>query len=336
MPKAVITGVSGQDGRLLARLLLDKGYSVVGISRNVTAAAALPAMPQDARMRLIEARLDSEDEIAALLGDHQPGEIYNLASQSSPELSWKRPLETGEATGMSAHRLFEAVHRHRLPCRIYQASSSEMFGDFTTAPQDENTPYRPVNLYAAAKVYAHHVAHIYRDALGLFVSCGILFNHESPLRGMGYLTQRIAYGVACASCGISESPLLNADGKPIVTGGKLLLGKLDAQRDWGSARDYVHAMWLMLQHPVADDFVIGTGLLRSVGDLCEIAYRTENLDWRDHVRTDPSRLRPADTGVRVADPRRARERLGWAPRNTIESTLAEMIAIHIAALRGSR
>lgn len=336
MPKAVITGVSGQDGRLLAKLLLDKGYSVVGTSRNATAAAVLPAMPLDASFRLIQAPLDSEDEIAVLLDEYRPDEIYNLASQSSPEVSWKLPLETGEATGMSAHRLFEAVHRHQFRCRIYQASSSEMFGDRTTTPQNENTPFRPVNPYAAAKVYAHQVARIYRDTLGVFVSCGILFNHESPLRGMSYLTQRIAYGAACASCHVSESPLLNADGTPVVTGGKLLLGNLDAQRDWGSARDYVRAMWLILQDPVADDFVIGTGKLRSVGDLCEIAYRTAGLDWRDHVRTDPRRFRPADTGPRVADPRRARERLGWSPRDTIESVLAEMIAVHSAALKAAR
>jgi GDPmannose 4,6-dehydratase len=288
-------------------------------------------MPRGSRLELAPAP-EGDEALHRLLRERRPDEIYNLASQPSPELSWRQPLETGVATGLSAHRLFEAVRGIGLASRVYQASSSEMYGDCPAPTQNEDTPFRPVNPYAVAKVYAHHMARIYRETLGVYVACGILFNHESTLRGMGYLTQRIAHGAACASRGIAESRLRNADGTPVVTGGKLLLGNLDAQRDWGSARDYVRAMWMMVQAPQAADYVIGTGKLRTVRDLCEFAYRSVGLDWREHVRSDDRLRRPADTGVRVADATRARTVLGWTPVDTIESVLEEMIAMHVAAL----
>ena len=332
MPKALITGVTGQDGRLLSAWLLERGYDVVGTTRSIARARQLHGMPSHASFSLVESSLASCDDVAALLADARPDEIYNLASQSSPVLSWECALETGDASGMSAHRLFEAARRVHAKGRIYQASSSEMFGGCEQTPQNEKTPLLPLSPYAAAKVYAHQVARIYRDTLGLFIACGILFNHESTLRSMHYLTQHVAYGAACARLGIVDSVDADHDGTPIVVGGKLLLGNLAAKRDWGAARDYVHAMWLMLQHPDPDDFVVGTGKLRSVAELCEIAYRCVDLDWRDHVRSDPRRLRPADSGIRVADARRAHEQLGWTASHTIESVLREMIAFHIEAL----
>jgi GDPmannose 4,6-dehydratase len=332
MPRALITGVTGQDGRLLSAWLLDRGYEVVGITRGAARARRLRGMPSHASFSLVESSLAAYDDVAALLADQRPDEIYNLASQSSPVLSWQAPLETGDASGMSAHRLFDAARRVHPRARIYQASSSEMFGGCEQTPQNERTPLLPLSPYAAAKVYAHQTARIYRDTLGLFIACGILFNHESTLRPMHYLTQHIAYGAACARLGIADAVDADHDGAPIVADGKLLLGNLAAKRDWGAAQDYVRAMWLMLQQDVADDFVVGTGKLRSVAELCEIAYRSVDLDWRDHVRSDPRRLRPADSGARVADPRRAREQLGWSASHTIESVLREMIAFHIEAL----
>jgi GDPmannose 4,6-dehydratase len=332
---ALITGVTGQDGRLLARRLLDRGYRVVGVSRNAAAARDVPSMPADARFVLVESPQDSEAEFARLLSDHAPDEVYNLGSQSSPEVSWRLPLETGDATGMGAHRLFDAVRRGNFRCRVYQASSSEMYGDSALSPQDEATPMHPVNPYAAAKVYAHHVARIYRESFGQFIACGILFNHESPLRPMRYLTQRITYGAACAKLGIVQSPMRNADGTPVVDGGWLSLGNLDAQRDWGAAVDYVEAMRRNLQHDDPGEFVIGTGIARSVRDLCEIGYGLAGLDWREHVRSDARLLRPADSGPKVANPHKAMRVLGWSPTTTIESVLEEMVALHLASLESS-
>jgi len=237
---------------------------------------------------------------------------------------------------MGAHRLFEAVRRFAPKCRVYHASSSEMFGAVLESPQNEDTPFNPANPYAAAKVYAHEMAHVYRRSYGMFIACGILFNHESPLRRMNFLTQKVAYGAACAKLGISDSHLLNEEGEPVVRSGMLALGNLDAARDWGHARDYVEAMRRMNQHGQPDDFVVGTGTLRTVRDLCKTAYGYVGKDWRDHVTTDPRFLRPSETGATVADASKARRELDWTPTITFDAMIAEMVDAQVAALHGAR
>jgi GDPmannose 4,6-dehydratase len=335
MPRrALITGVTGQDGRLLARELLQMGYAVVGVTRDVAAAARVTAMPSHPSFSLAQSALATQRAADDLIEQHQPDEVYNLASQSSPEISWREPVETGDATGIAAHRIFEAVRRVKASCRVYQASSSEMFGDIAEAPQNEATPLHPVNPYAVAKVYAHNMARIYREGLGVFVSCGILFNHESDLRPMRYLTQRITLGAACARLGITECTPPGVQ-VPVVSKGKLVLGNLEARRDWGAAVDYVDAMWRMLQYPRPDDFVIGTGRARSVRELCALAYSSAGLDWADHVVTDSRLMRPLEPSPKVANTAKAAAALGWTASTAIESVLADMIARHVARLEES-
>lgn len=330
--RALITGITGQDGRLLARLLLDKGYAVAGLGR-AQSILANPAL----RASLVPVRFFYGDlidavSIAAALQDFHPDELYNLASQSAPGVSWNRSVETGDVTGMGAHRVFEAVHRLLPTCRVYQASSSEMFGAALEAPQSESTPFNPLNPYAVAKVYAHQMAQVYRRSHGLYVACGILFNHESPLRDLRFLAQKVAFGAACARRGITHSRALNEEGEPIVNGGKLALGNLAAARDWGYAPDYVDAMWRILQQPTPDDYVIGTGQLRTVADLCRAAYGHVGLDWRTHVVSEPRFVRLTETGPTMADAAKARAALGWTPTRTFAAIVAEMVDAQLAQL----
>ena len=235
--RALITGITGQDGILLAQSLLSKGYSVIGFARRASILARTDLRDLFERITLVEGDLSDPVDIVDVVQHHQPDEIYNLASQSAPGRSWAQSVETGEITGMGAHRLLDAVRRFKPDCRVYQASSSEMFGEVLESPQTEETPFNPTNPYAAAKVYAHHLANIYRRGYGMFISCGILFNHESPYRGMRFLTQKVTYGAACAKLGIVQSKALSEEGDPIVQAGKLRLGNLDSARDWGHAKD---------------------------------------------------------------------------------------------------
>ena len=336
MTRALITGITGQDGVLLAEFLLSKGYEVVGFGRRPSILARTDLHPLYERITLFHGDASDSVDLADALLHHRPDELYNLAAQSAPGASWAQSLETGEVTAMGAHRLFEAVRRFAPQCRVYHASSSEMFGAVLESPQTETTPFNPANPYAAAKVYAHQMAHIYRRSYGMFVTCGILFNHESPLRRMNFLTQKVAFGAACAKLGVRESRVLNEEGEPVVREGKLTLGNLDASRDWGHARDYVEAMWRMTQHSTPEDFVVGTGTLRTVRDLCQAAYGYVGLDWRDFVTTDPRFLRPNETGPTVADARRARAELGWEPTISFEDMIAEMVDARLAALQSSR
>lgn len=332
--RALITGITGQDGILLATQLLDKGYEVVGFGRRSSLLRRADLRPFFKRIEVFHGDLNESVDIAEAIQHYQPTEIYNLASQSAPGLSWALSLETAEVTAIGAHRVFEAVRRFKPDCRIYQASSSEMFGAVRESPQNEMTPFNPSNPYAASKVYAHMLAGIYRRSYDLFISCGILFNHESPLRGMRFLTQKVAYGAACAKLDIAESSELNEEGEPIVRGGKLALGNLDAARDWGCAADYVDAMWRMLQHPLADDYVIGTGQSRTVRDLCAVAYGHVGRDWNDHVITDQRFVRTTETGATVADASKAERELGWRATTNFEALIAEMVDAQVATLRG--
>jgi GDPmannose 4,6-dehydratase len=332
MPRALITGITGQDGVLLAENLLARGYEVIGFGRRPSILARTDLHPLYKRIKLFYGDATHSVDLTDALLQYGPDELYNLAAQSAPGASWAQSLETGEITAMGAHRLFEAARRFAPKCRIYHASSSEMFGAVLESPQTEATPFNPANPYAVAKVYAHQLAHVYRRSYGLFIACGILFNHESPLRQMHFLTQKVACGAACAKLGIRDSLLLNEEGEPVVRNGKLVLGNLEAARDWGHARDYVEAMRLMLHQSNPDDYVIGTGRLRTVRDLCEVAYAYVGKDWSAYVTTDPRFLRPSETGPTVADAAKARRELGWQPTIRFEAMIAEMVDAQLRRL----
>jgi GDPmannose 4,6-dehydratase len=264
---------------------------------------------------------------------YQPDEIYNLAAQSYPGESWRLAIETAEITGIGAHRVYEAVRYVKPDCRIYQASSSEMFGTPSIVPQNEQTPFAPVNPYGAAKLYAHTMAQIYMTSYKLFIACGILFNHESPRRGIHFLTQKVAYGAACIQLGILNSPDLNEQGEPIVKDGKIALGNLEAKRDWGFAGDYVEAMWMMLQHDKPDTYVIGTGEVRTVRQLCETAFNSVGMDWQKYVVVDPRFIRLTETGTTVADAAKAKTELGWSPRTSFTDLVKMMVDHQLKRLK---
>ncbi|CAG4887816.1 GDP-mannose 4,6-dehydratase [Paraburkholderia saeva] len=332
MKTALITGITGQDGSFLAEFLLDRGYKVFGLARRESWMRANNASHLADRITVLFGDMSEGIDIATALQEAKPDEIYNLASQSRPGESWARAPETLMINGMGAIRLFEAV-RHAFPkARVYHASSSEMFGGAKTIPQSEETPFHPANPYAAAKVYAHHMVRICRESYGLFISSGILFNHESERRPLHFVTQKIAYGAACAALGITNSLDLNERGQPIVSGGRLALGNLDIARDWGHAIDFVRAMWLMLQHEKPDDFVVGTGKLHTLRDLCRAAYGRVGLNWEDHVVSDPGLVRPLETGQTLADPSKARKILGWEPTISFEEMVGKMVDTQIERL----
>jgi GDPmannose 4,6-dehydratase len=332
---ALITGITGQDGSFLAELLLEKGYRVSGFARRESWVQPNNASHLADRIEMHFGNMTEGVDIAAAVVASRPDEIYNLASQSRPGASWDKPAETLLVNGMGAIRLFEAVRQNCPACRVYHASSSEMFGQPAASPQDEATPFVPVNPYAASKVYAHQMARVYREGYGMFIANGVLFNHESERRPLHFLTQKVAYGAACAALGIAESPDLNERGQPIVHRGKLALGNLDIARDWGYAGDFVRAMWLMLQQDAADDFVIGTGRLHTLRELCETAYRYAARDWTQHVVSDPNFVRPLDSSSTVANPAKARLRLGWEPTLSFEEMVGRMVAAQVQRLHAS-
>lgn len=332
MKRALITGITGQDGSFLAEMLLKKGYHVIGFVRRESWFATNNASHLKDKIEVIFGNMSEGVDIASAVQDAKPDEIYNLASQSRPGESWTRASETLLINGLGAARLFEAVRHHCPTARIYHASSSEMFGQVKETPQNEKTPFLPVNPYAASKAYAHHMARIYRDSYNLYVATGILFNHESERRPLSYVTQKIAYGAACASLGISSSPDLNECGKPIVENGKLSLGNLDVARDWGYAKDFVESMWRILQQPKAEDFVVGTGKLHTLRDLCFVAYDYIGYDWKNHVVSDPDLVRPLETGKTVADASKARLLLEWLPSVSFEDMIIKMVQAQITRL----
>jgi GDPmannose 4,6-dehydratase len=330
---AIITGITGQDGSYLAELLLEKKYRVIGLRRKTSDAQAENIQHLHGRIDLVYGDLLDSFSLAEAVRKYKPDEIYNLASQSYPGESWRLAIETGEITGLGAHRLFEVVRQVKPDCKIYQASSSEMFGEVKQSPQNEQTQFLPINPYAAAKVYAHNVAKIYAKSYNLFITRGILFNHESPRRGLHFLTQKVTYGAACVKLGIKNSPAQNEQYEPIVKDGQIALGNLDAQRDWGYAKDYVEAIWLMVQQEKPDDFVVGTGEIRTVREFCETAFSCIDLDWKAHVRIDKRFVRPTETGPTVADPTKAVKVLGWKPKTPFSKMVALMVENHLQKLK---
>ena len=333
MKKALITGITGQDGSFMAEYLLEKNYQVFGFTKQPDWPKTNYNNKLKQHVSLLHGDISNSTDIKHAISMSMPDEIYNLASQSRPSESWSRASETLLVNSMGAINLFEAV---RLLCpraKVYHASSSEMFGRTKTVPQNEHTAFDPASPYAASKVYAHQMACIYRESYNLFISNGILFNHESERRPLHFVTQKIAYGAACAALGIINSPDMNERGKPIVQQGKLVLGNLDISRDWGYAQDFIHAMWSILQHPEPDDFVIGTGKLHTLRDLCNIAYTHVNKKWQDHVVSDPSLIRPLDANITVADASKAARLLSWKPSICFEDMIRKMVEAQIYILK---
>jgi GDPmannose 4,6-dehydratase len=294
--KALITGVTGQDGSYLAELLLSEGYEVIGVvRRSSTVNFERIAHIQD-QLTLVSGDLLDEVSLIHILRDHRPQEVYNLAAQSFVQASWGQPVLTGETTALGVTRVLDAIRTVDPEIRFYQASSSEMFGKVQAVPQDEDTPYYPRSPYGVAKVYGHWITVNYRESYDLHASSGILFNHESPRRGLEFVTRKVTNGAARIKLGLDT---------------QLSLGNLDAQRDWGFAADYVRAMYLMLQQDAPDDYVVATGETHEVRELCEIAFQVVGLDYRDYVVLDERFLRPAEVDLLVGDPGKAEKTLGW-------------------------
>lgn len=330
---ALITGITGQDGSYLTELLLEKNYRVFGLTKNGHLDQPNNILHLQDKVESISGDIGDAASVLEAIKTVQPDEVYNLASQSYPGESWNLALETIKTNGLGAHVLFDTIRQIKPECRIYQASSSEMFGDVLQKHQDELTPFNPVNPYAAAKLYAHNIARIYRQSYNMFICCGILFNHESPRRGLNFITQKVSYAAACIKLGIKNSPLLNEKGDPIVKNGKLSLGNLDAQRDWGYAGDYVEAMWLMLQQDKADDFVIGTGQTKSIKQLCEVAFSHVGLDWKDYIVVDERLVRPVETGPTLADASKAKKILNWEPKKSFNDLIVDLVENHLKELQ---
>lgn len=315
---ALITGITGQDGSYLADYLLSLGYGVIGmVRRSSTMNFGRIDHIQD-QITLAHGDLLDQTSLLGIMREHRPDEIYNLAAQSFVPVSWKQPVLTGEFTALGVTRMLEAMRSVVPEARFYQASSSEMFGKVREVPQKETTPFYPRSPYGVAKVYGHWITVNYRESYDLFACSGILFNHESPRRGLEFVTRKVTHGAAQIKMGLAK---------------ELHLGNLDSRRDWGYAGDYVKAMWLMLQQDQPADYVVGTGETHSVRKLAQLAFDYLDLDWEQHVVVDPQFYRPAEVDVLVSDPSRARDKLGWKPEVTFEELIQMMVEADLAHLR---
>lgn len=322
MKRALITGVTGQDGAYLSQLLLDQGYEVFGLLRRSASADVIAERLRwlgiQGRVTLLDGNLTDISSMIRVLNDCAPDEVYNLGAQSFVKASWNQPILTGQVTAMGAGNLLEAVRLVRPQARFYQASSSEMYGLIQEKIQSEKTPFYPRSPYAVAKLYAHWLTVNYRESFGLHASSGILFNHESPLRGIEFVTRKVTDGAARIKLGLAR---------------ELQMGNLDATRDWGHARDYVKGMWLMLQQEVADDYVLATNRTTSVREFCRLAFAHVGLNYEDHVKVDAAFLRPAEVDVLHGDATKAREKLGWKPETSLEAMVGEMVEADLARHR---
>jgi GDPmannose 4,6-dehydratase len=317
MKTALITGITGQDGSYLADFLLEKGYEVVGMVRRTSTINFDRISHIQDRIVLTQGDLLDQVSLVDIMKEYQPDEIYNLAAQSFVPTSWRQPVLTGEFTALGVTRMLDAMRMVVPEARFYQASSSEMFGKVREVPQTESTPFYPRSPYGVAKVYGHWITVNYRESYGLFACSGILFNHESPRRGLEFVTRKVTHGAARAKLGLEED---------------LPMGNLEAQRDWGFAGDYVRAMWLMLQQDEAEDFVVATGRTHSVRELLEVAFGYLDLDYRDYVRVDDRFIRPADVDQLVGDATKAREKLGWEPEVPFDDLIRMMVDSDLARL----
>src|SRR5216117_2187699 len=307
---AVITGVTGQDGSYLAELLLAKGYEVIGVVRRTSHDSYERIGHLLDRVHIVAADLLDQHSLTTVIRDAKPDEVYNLAAQSFVPTSWNQPVLTGEFTALGVTRLLEAIRLAHPEARFYQASSSEMFGRVVETPQRESTPFYPRSPYGVSKVYGHWITVNYRESYGLYAVSGILFNHESPRRGLEFVTRKVSDAVARIKLGVANT---------------LALGNLEARRDWGFAGDYVDAMWRMLQRPKPADYVVGTGVTHSVRELCEAAFAHVGLDWQRYVKVDPRFVRPAEVETLQADPAKAQRELGWTPHTSFEQLVRTMV-----------
>jgi GDPmannose 4,6-dehydratase len=321
VPTALVTGITGQDGSYLAELLLAKGYRVVGVTRRSPRTSFDRIAHLADRVELVSADLGDAQSLLEAVRVCRPSEIYNLGAQSVPLTSWAQPVVTGEHSALGVTRLLEAMRLEAPEARFYQASSSEVFGRAEESPQRETTPFRPRSPYGVAKAYGHWITVGYREARGHFAVSGIMYNHESPRRGLEFVTRKVSDAVARIALGLER---------------RLALGDLDARRDWGFAGDYVEAMWLALQRDAPRDYVIGTGRTWAVRELCELAFGVVGLDYREFVVRDDKFLRPAEAEPLVADASRAREELGWAPRVTFPQLVEMMVEADLARYRAAR
>src|SRR5688500_15974984 len=319
--RALITGITGQDGSYLAELLLEKGYEVIGVVRRSSAPNLWRIEHLLDRVDLRPGDLLDQLSLIKVLAETRPTEVYNLAAMSFVPASWDQPMLTGEYNAQGVTRMLEAIRQVDPKIRLYQASSSEMFGKVREVPQTELTPFYPRSPYGVSKVYAHYITVNYRESYDLFAVSGILFNHESPRRGIEFVTRKVTDGVARIKLGLQK---------------ELALGNLDAQRDWGFAGDYVRAMWLMLQQDQADDYVISTGETHSVRELVDFAFRHVGLDYQKYVVTDPRFERPAEVELLLADPGRARRELGWAPKVSFQELVTMMVDADLARLSAAK
>jgi GDPmannose 4,6-dehydratase len=320
MKTALITGITGQDGSYLADLLLEKGYRVIGMVRRTSTINFDRISHVQDKITLTQGDLLDQVSLVDIMKEYRPDEIYNLAAQSFVPTSWRQPVLTGEFTALGVTRMLDAMRMVVPEARFYQASSSEMFGKVREVPQNEATPFYPRSPYGVAKVYGHWITVNYRESYDLFACSGILFNHESPRRGLEFVTRKVTHGAARIKLGLAE---------------ELPMGNLEAERDWGFAGDYVRAMWLMLQQDAPEDFVVATGRPHSVRELLEVAFGLLGLDYQDHVKVDDRFIRPADVDQLVGDATKAREKLGWEPQATFEGLVKMMVDHDLALLQGS-
>ncbi|NTW01323.1 MAG: GDP-mannose 4,6-dehydratase [Oscillochloris sp.] len=316
--RALITGITGQDGSYLAEFLLHQGYEVIGMVRRTSTVNFERIKHFQDRITLVTGDLLDEISLINMLRDHRPNEVYNLAAQSFVQTSWPQPVFTGETTALGVTRMLDAVRLVDPDIRFYQASSSEMFGKVVEVPQRETTPFYPRSPYGVAKVYGHWITINYRESYNMFACSGILFNHESPRRGLEFVTRKISHGVARIKLGLDE---------------ELRLGNLDARRDWGFAGDYIEAMWMMLQQNQPDDYVIATGETHSVREFCELAFGHVGLSYNDYVVLDERFMRPAEVDLLIGDPAKAREALGWKPKTSFPELVRAMVDADMQLLK---
>ena len=317
MPTALITGITGQDGSYLAEFLLEKGYDVIGMVRRSSTVTWERIEHIKDQISIVQGDLHDQSSLLTLVKEAQPTEIYNLAAQSFVPTSWNQPTLTGEVTGLGVARMLEVIRMVNPDIRFYQASSSEMFGKVREVPQKEDTPFYPRSPYGVAKVYGHWITVNYRESYDLFAVSGILFNHESPRRGLEFVTRKITDAVARIKLGLAD---------------QLALGNLDSRRDWGYAKDYVRAMWLMLQQDGPDDYVVGTGETHSVREFCQAAFGHVGLNYEDYVVQDPRFYRPAEVDLLVSDPSKAKKVLGWEPTVNFEELVSLMVEADLERL----
>lgn len=321
MPTALITGITGQDGSYLAEFLLAKGYGVVGMARRTSTINFHRLEHIQDKVTLVPGDLGDQVSLIHILEEHKPDEVYNLAAQSFVQTSWNQPVFTGDVTALGVTRVLDAIRIVNPQIRFYQASSSEMFGKVVEVPQRETTPFYPRSPYGVAKVYGHWITINYRESYNMHASSGILFNHESPRRGLEFVTRKITHHVAQIKLGLAT---------------ELRLGNLDARRDWGFAGDYVQAMWLMLQQDTPDDFVVATGETHSVEEFLELAFSSVNLDWREYVVEDQRFMRPAEVDLLVGDPSKAGRQLGWEPTVSFQQLVRIMVEADMELLKSGR